>query len=71
MPAVGSLTMSESTAALFPSHGSSAIGLGRYFFLRFRTVEAAVVTSSAVVEVISADDDTTAEDDVDDGGGSG
>ena len=73
MPAVGSLTMSESTAARLPSHGSSAMGLGRYFFFRFRTVEAAaaaVVTSSAaaVVEVIS--DEERMADEVDEEGGS-
>ena len=73
MPAVGSRTMSERTAARLPSHGSSAIGLGRYFFFRFRTVDAAaaVVTSSAAavtaVEVIS--DDERMADDVEEEGG--
>ena len=73
MPAVGSRTMSERTAARLPSHGSNAIGLGRYFFFRFRTVDAAaaVVTSSAVavtaVEVIS--DDERMADDVEEEGG--
>ena len=57
-----------------PSHGSSAIGLGRYFFFRFRTVEAAAVigvtSSTAVVgvEVIS-DDERMADEEVDDEGG--
>ena len=65
--------MSESTAARLPSHGSSAIGLGRYFFFRFRTaVEAAAVTSSgAEVEVISDEERAAAVDDeADDEGGS-
>ena len=57
-----------------PSHGSSAIGLGRYFFFRFRTEEAAaaigVTSSTAVagVEVIS-DDERMADEEVDDEGG--
>ena len=34
-PPVGILTMRESTAALFPTQGSSAMGLGRDFFRRF------------------------------------
>ena len=52
-----------------PSHGSSAMGLGRYFFFRFRTaVEAAAVTSSgAEVEVIS--DEERMADEVDEEGG--
>ena len=68
--------MSERTAARLPSHGSSAIGLGRYFFFRFRTVDAAAtaadVTSSAAavteVEVIS--DDERMADEVEEEGGS-
>ena len=34
-PPVGILTMRDSTAARFPAHGSSAIGLGRDFFRLF------------------------------------
>ena len=77
MPAVGSRTMSERTAARLPSHGSSAIGLGRYFFFRFRTVDAAaataaVVTSSAAavtaVEVISDDERMADEVEEEEGG---
>ena len=78
MPAVGSRTMSERTAARLPSHGSSAIGLGRYFFFRFRTVDAAaaataaVVTSSAAavteVEVIPDDERMADEVEEEEGG---
>ena len=73
LPAVGSRTMSERTAARLPSHGSSAIGLGRYFFFRFRTVDAAataaVVTSSAAAEVEVISEDERMADEVEDEGG--
>ena len=78
MPAVGSRTMSERTAARLPSHGSSAIGLGRYFFFRFRTVDAAAATAAAVVtssaaavtevEVISDDERMADEVEEEEGG---